>query len=369
MNKIPFVSLRPMHDMLHNEIVDAFERVTFKNSNFVMGEECDAFEKEFAEYCGCKYAVGCGNGLEALSLPLKALGIGTGDEVILPDNTFVATALAVSQSGAKPVFVDPAEGTFNINPDLIEEKITKNTKAIMPVHLYGRAADMDPIMALARKYNLRVVEDCAQAHGAKYKGKRIGSFGDAAGFSFYPGKNLGALGDGGMVVTNDKEIADKVRMLRNYGSRIKYNHEYAGVNSRLDELQAAFLRIKLPHLDDWNAERNKIANRLIDGVRNPLIKLPSKSDAVYYNVWHIFAVMCECRDKLEKYLDGKGIGYNMHYPIPIHKQKAYAYLNIPEDAYPIAAKNSLCELSLPMFWGLTNEQVDYIIEALNEFKG
>lgn len=369
MKKIPFVSLRPMHNMLRKQLEEAFNRVTFENSNFIMGEECEAFEHEFAAYCGCKYAVGCGNGLDALSLPLRALGIGPGDEVILPDNTFVATALAVSQSGATPVFVDPAEGTFNINPELIEEKITKNTRAIMPVHLYGRAADMGPIVYIAKKYNLRIVEDCAQAHGAEYKGKRIGSFGDAAGFSFYPGKNLGALGDGGIVVTDDKDIAGKVRMLRNYGSSVKYNHEYAGVNSRLDELQAAFLRIKLPHLDEWNKERNRIASKIIDNVNNPLIRLPAKSDDTYYNVWHIFAVMCECRDKLEKYLDSKGIGYNMHYPIPVHLQKAYAYLNLPKGAYPVAEKNSACELSLPMYWGLTDEQIDYIIDALNNFKG
>lgn len=369
MKKIPFVSLRPMHDMLREQITEAFERVTFRNSNFIMGEECEAFEQEFAAFCGCRYAVGCGNGLDALSLPLQVFGIGPGDEVILPDNTFVATALAVSKSGATPVFVDPVDGTFNINPALIEDKITKNTKAIIPVHLYGRAADMAPIMTIAQHYGIKVIEDCAQAHGAMYQGKRVGSFGDVAGFSFYPGKNLGALGDGGMVVTNNKDIADKVRMLRNYGSRIKYNHEYAGVNSRLDELQAAFLRIKLPHLDDWNEERNRIANRIIDNVHNPLIKMPTKSNMVYYNVWHIFAVMCDCRDKLEKYLDKNGIGYNMHYPIPVHLQKAYSYLNLPKGMYPVAEKNSACELSLPIYWGMTDEQIDYIIDTLNNFEG
>ncbi len=369
MNKVPFVSLRPIHDMLRTELTDAFNRVTFDNSNFIMGDECEAFEKEFAKYCGCKYAIGCGNGLEALSLPLKALGIGEGDEVIIPDNTFIATALAVSQSGATPVMVDPAKDTFNIDPTLIEEKITTKTKAIMPVHLYGRASDMDAIIEIAKKYNLRIIEDVAQAHGAMYKGKRVGGFGDAAGFSFYPGKNLGALGDGGMVVTNDASIAEKVKMLRNYGSRVKYNHEYAGVNSRLDEMQAAFLRVKLPHLDSWSNERDRIANRYIDGIKNPLIKLPLRSNDEYKNVWHIFAITCDNRDKLEKYLDEKGVGYNKHYPIPVHLQKAYSYLGLKAGEYPVAEYNANSQLSLPMYVGMTEEQIDYVIDTLNNYKG
>ena len=271
--KIPFVSFLPMEKELDVDLRSAFARV-LERSWYIEGAEDKAFEKAFAEYCGVQYCVGVGNGLDALMLALKSLGIGAGDEVIVPSNTYIATALAVTYVGAKPVFVEPRIEIFNINPDLIEVAITDKTKAIMPVHLYGQSCDMDPIMEIAAKYDLKVVEDCAQAHGATYKGKKIGTFGDIAGFSFYPGKNLGALGDAGAVVTNDKNLADKVRALGNYGSDFKYHHIYKGNNSRLDELQAAFLSAKLPHLERMNEERRRIATRYLDEIKNPKVILP-----------------------------------------------------------------------------------------------
>lgn len=364
---IPWCSFNVMHNELGDEIRAKFSKV-FEKNDYIMGEELEAFEKEFAEYCGVKHAIGCGNGLDALVLCLRAIGVEAGDEVLVPSNTFIATALAVSYAGCTPVFVEPDEHTYNIDPARIEEKITSKTKAIMPVHLYGRACEMDKIMEIAKKYNLKVIEDCAQAHGATFKGKRIGGFGDAAGFSFYPGKNLGALGDGGAVVTNDDELAEKIRMLRNYGSKIKYHHEYQGVNSRLDEMQAGFLRVKLKNLDKWNSERNRIANTYLEKVNNPLLTLPLPSDDEHYAVWHIFPVLCERRDELQAYLAEKGIGALSHYPIPMHTQGAYKELNIPKGSLPLAEKICAQELSIPVFYGLSDSEVEYIIDALNSFK-
>lgn len=364
--KIPYLDLHPMHDEVYNELRETFDRV-LQQSMFIQGEELQLFEQEFAEYCGTKFAVGCGNGLDALYLILKAMGIGKGDEVIVPSNTFIATALSVTYTGADPIFVEPAGNSFNIDPDRIEEKITSRTKAIIPVHLYGRPANMDPIVETASKYNLKVIEDAAQAHGATYKGHRAGSIGDAAGFSFYPGKNLGALGDAGMVTTNDPELAEKLRMLTNYGSKVKYVHEIQGNNSRLDELQAAMLRIKLRRLERWNAERMMIAQRYLDEINNPLITLPMRNDDDYISVWHIFAVMCEQRDKLRDYLNEKGIGTNCHYPIPMHLQGAYKGLGMPNGTLPKAEQISEQELSIPLYYGMADEVVGYAIEAINCF--
>ncbi|MCI5503360.1 MAG: DegT/DnrJ/EryC1/StrS family aminotransferase, partial [Eubacterium sp.] len=303
--KIPFVTFKPMEAELDKELREAFDRV-YTRSWYIEGVEDEAFEKAFAKYCESKYCVGVGNGLDALFLALKALGIKEGDEVIVPSNTYIATALAVTYVGATPVFVEPDIRTFNIDPSRIEEAITDKTKAIMPVHLYGQPCDMDPILEIAKKYGLFVVEDCAQAHGATYKGKVIGSFGDAAGFSFYPGKNLGALGDAGATVTNDEELAKKVRALGNYGSDYKYHHIYKGNNSRLDELQAAFLAAKLPHLNRMNEERRRIAQKYIDGIKNEEVILPYIPE--YANpVWHIFGIRCKRRDELEKFLNDAGI--------------------------------------------------------------
>lgn len=363
--KVPFVSFLPMEKELSNDIRDAFERV-FTRSWYIEGVEDKAFEKAFAEYCGVEYCVGVGNGLDALMLTLKALGVGEGDEVIVPSNTYIATALSVSYVGAKPVFVEPDICTFNINPALIEAAITERTKVIMPVHLYGQACEMKPIMEIAKKHKLYVVEDCAQAHGATYKGKKVGSFGDAAGFSFYPGKNLGALGDAGAVVTNNKQIADKIRSLGNYGSDYKYHHIYRGNNSRLDEMQAAFLSIKLSHLERMNSERRRIAKKYTEGIRNSKVIIPSVlSDCV--PVWHIYGIRCIERDGLEKYLNGKEISTNKHYPIPMHLQECYRDLNISQGTLPIAEEISNTELSIPMYYGMTDDEIRYVIDAINEF--
>ena len=364
--KIPFVTFKPMEAVLDKELREAFNRV-YTRSWYIEGVEDETFEKAFAEYCDSKYCVGVGNGLDALFLALKALGVGAGDEVIVPSNTYIATALAVTYVGATPVFVEPDIRTFNIDPTRIEEAITDKTKAIMPVHLYGQPCDMDPIMEIAKKYGLFVVEDCAQAHGATYKGKVIGSFGDAAGFSFYPGKNLGALGDAGATVTNDEELAKKVRALGNYGSDYKYHHIYKGNNSRLDELQAAFLAAKLPHLNRMNEERRRIAQKYIDGIKNEEVILPYIPE--YANpVWHIFGIRCKRRDELEKFLNDAGIGTNKHYPIPMHLQECYKDLGFKEGDFPIAEEISSTQLSIPMYYGMTDEEVQYVIDKVNEFK-
>lgn len=362
---VPFVSFRPLEAELDTQLRAAFDRV-LENSWYIDGKEDKAFEDAFAIYCDCKYCVGNGNGLDALMLALKALGIQAGDEVIVPSNTFIATALAVTYTGATPVFVEPDIRTYNIDPEKIEEKITPRTKVIMPVHLYGLPCDMDPIMAIAKKHGLYVIEDCAQAHGATYKGQVIGSFGDAAGFSFYPGKNLGALGDAGATVTNNEELAKKVRALGSYGSDYKYHHIYKGNNSRLDELQAAFLSAKLPLMDKVNENRRATAKRYLEGITNPKIILPFVPEYAQ-PVWHLFAVRTENRDALAQHLADKGIGTNKHYPIPMHLQDCYKDLNIPEGSLPIAEEISATELSLPMYYGMTEAEIDYVIEAVNSY--
>lgn len=354
-----------MEKELDSDIRAAFETV-YNNSWYIEGQEDEKFEKAFADYIGMPYCVGCGNGLDALVLALKALGIGEGDEVIVPSNTYIATALAVTYTGAKVVFVEPDIRTYNIDPSLIEASITDKTKAIMPVHLYGQPCDMDPIMKIADTHGLYVIEDCAQAHGATYKGRKIGTFGIASGFSFYPGKNLGALGDAGATVTSDKDVADKIRAYGNYGSDYKYHHIYKGNNSRLDEMQAAFLSAKLPHLDRMNEARRDIARRYLEGIKNSEVILPYVAD--YADpVWHIFAVRCDRRDELEKHLNDAGIGTNKHYPIPMHMQGAYEDLGFKEGDFPLAETISKTELSLPLFYGMTDEEIDYVIDKINEF--
>ncbi len=362
---VPFVSFKPLEKVLDKELREAFERV-YESSWYIGGKEDSLFEEEFADYCNTKYCVGTGNGLDSLMLSLKALGIGVGDEVIVPANTYIATALAVTYVRATPVLVDPDINTFNIDPNKIEERITSKTKAIMPVHLYGQPCDMDPIMDIAKKHNLYVVEDCAQAHGAIYKGKKIGTFGDAAGFSFYPGKNLGALGDAGAMVTDDSEIADKVRALGNYGSDYKYHHIYKGNNSRLDEMQAAFLRVKLRMLDETNEDRRRIANRYLNEINNPKIILPTVPDYCQ-PVWHVFGIRCEDREKLEKYLNDNGIGTNKHYPIPVHLQDCYKDLGYSEGDYPMAEEISTTELSIPMYYGMSDDEIEQVIRLVNSF--
>lgn len=366
MMNVPFVSFRPIECELDKDLRNAFERV-YTRSWYIKGIEVEQFEKAFAKYCDVDYCVGTGNGLDSLMIALKALEIGKGDEVIVPSNTYIATVLAVTYTGAKPVFVEPDIRTFNIDPTKIKEKITDKTRAIMPVHLYGQPCDMDPIMKIAKKYNLFVIEDCAQSHGATYKGKKTGSFGDASGFSFYPGKNLGALGDAGAAVTNNKKLSDKIRAYGNYGSDYKYHHIYKGNNSRLDEMQAAFLAVKLPHLERMNAERRRIAGLYLERIENEEVVLPYVSDNVV-PVWHIFGIRCKRRNELEKFMQVKGIETNKHYPLPIHMQKCYKDLNIKEGELPIAEEISATELSIPMYYGMTDEQIQYVIDAINEFK-
>lgn len=362
---IPFVSFEAMHNEVQEEMLNAFSRV-YKKNWFIQGEECNKFEEEFAAYCGQKYCVGCGNGLDALMLILKGYEIGEGDEVIVPSNTFIATALAVSYVGAVPVFVEPDINTFNLDVNKIEEKITKRTRAIIAVQLYGQPCDMDAICSLAAKYDLKVIEDAAQAHGALYKNRRVGTLGDAAAFSFYPGKNLGALGDAGAVITNDKSLADKVRALGNYGSDYKYHHIYMGNNSRMDEMQAAFLRIKLKNLDRWNENRVQTAMKYIQGIKNSKVILPSIAKECTH-VFHIFGIRCEQRDELENKLKSEGIGTNKHYPIPIHLQQAYSHMNIPQGSLPIAEAISNTELSLPLYYGMRDWEIEKVIASINAF--
>lgn len=362
---IPFVSFKPIENEIHEDLESAFRRV-IASSWYIEGKEDEKFEKAFADYCGVKHCVGVGNGLDALILALKALDIGNGDEVIVPSNTYIATALAVTYVGGKPVFVEPNINTYTINPKLIEAAITEKTRAIMPVHLYGQACNMDSIVSIANRYGLKIIEDCAQAHGAEYKGRKVGTFGDAAGFSFYPGKNLGALGDAGAVVTNDATIANRIRALGNYGSDYKYHHIYQGINSRLDEIQAAFLSSKLVYLDKMNDERRRIASLYSCGINNSKISTPIVDENCTH-VWHIYAVRCNERNELEEYLKSLGIGTNKHYPIPMHLQDCYKDLSISKGALPIAEEISNTELSLPMYYGLTDVEVTYVIDAINKF--
>ncbi len=361
---VPFVSFERMHEETKQNLVEMFSGVLQRNS-FICGQQNELFEKEFAQYCNVQYSVGCGNGLDALTLILRAFDIGIGDEVIIPSHTFIATALAVSNVGAVPVFVEASPKDYLIDTEKIKDNITPKTKAIIAVHLYGQCANMEAITTIAKQYGLRVIEDAAQAHGATYKGKKAGSLGDAAGFSFYPGKNLGALGDAGAVTTNNLELAEKVKALGNYGSHEKYVHLYQGVNSRLDELQAAFLRVKLKELDRWNSERKRIAKRYLDEISNPGIALPLVMPDNEH-VWHLFVVLSKKRDQLKKHLEKKGIQTLIHYPMPIYRQKAYAPLYQGE-RLPVADQLADTVLSLPMYYGMSDCQIDMVVDAMNCF--
>lgn len=361
---IPYQDLKGSHQTIYRELEDAFKEV-MHNEWYIQGVNCRAFEKEFAMYCGAQFCVGVGNGLDAIRLSLMALDIGIGSEVIVCANTFIATVLAISQTGAKPVLVDADIETFNIDVSKIEEKITKKTRAIVPVHLYGRVVDLDPIMNIAKKYHLSVIEDAAQAHGAVYKGNKIGSQSAAAAFSFYPGKNLGALGDGGAVVTNSREVYEKVKKIANYGSDKKYIHEFRGINSRLDEMQAAFLRVKLKYLDFWNEERRMIAEIYERELDRECYVLPVKMKKEE-NVYHIFPILCKNREGLRDYLKENGIETNIHYPRPIFRQEAYAEEFIGQ-SFPVTDRICEEELSLPIFPGMGKEQLEYMVEVVNRF--
>ena len=378
--RVPFADFKPMHNELRSELDAAYARV-LENSNFIQGPECVAFEKEFAAFCGAEYCIGVATGLDAIYLILRALGIGEGDEVIVPSNTFIATALAVSYCGACPVFVEPILETYNIDPARIEEKITERTKAIIAVHLQGRSADMDPIVEIAKRNHLKLVEDAAQAHGTCYKGRRIGTFGDAAAFSFYPGKNLGALGDAGAVTTDDDDLAEVIRALGNYGSARKYVFDYQGRNSRMDEIQAAVLDVKLAHLDETNERRQDLAQLYLKYLGEDNVKylgedkkngkedhelIPSNLySPKESNVVHIFPILSSRRDELQQYLKENGVGTMIHYPIPPHQQKCYAEWNHLH--LPITEKIHQQELSLPCNQSMTEEDVERIAELIRKF--
>ena len=359
---ITFGRLDIMHEEIRSEIDEAIKRV-IDNSYYICGPYLEQFEQEFAKYCGTKYCVGVGNGLDGLKLSLIALGVGEGDEVIIPSHTFIATALAVSSIGAKPIFVEPKED-YTIDEKLIEKAITSKTKAIIVVHLYGQCANMKVIMELAKKYKLKVIEDAAQAHGATHNGVKAGALGDIAEFSFYPGKNLGALGDGGCITTNDKDLADKVRTLGNYGSSAKYHHVLKGENSRLDEIQASILLAKLPYLDKWNNERVRIANKYLKGITNKKVILPTISDNNTH-VWHQFVIRVKYGEQFKAYVKENKIPTMEHYPIAIHKQDAYKEYNDLD--LPLANQYANEVLSLPMYYGLTDEEIDYIVDVINKY--
>lgn len=363
---IPFLDLKAPYDELRVELDAACRRV-MGSGWYILGKEVEAFEAEFAEYCGVKHCIGVGNGLDALHLILRAAGIGPGDEVIVPAHTYIATWLAVTYAGATPVPVDSVEETCLLDPRLVEAAITPRTRAIMPVHLYGQVAPMDEINRIASRHGLMVIEDAAQAHGARYQGRRAGGLGNAAGFSFYPGKNLGALGDGGAVTTNDDVLADKIRVLRNYGSQVKYHNEVMGFNSRLDELQAAMLRVKLSRLDEWNGRRATLARQYletldqVDGIYLPKVAVESEP------VWHLFVVRCRQRDALQHYLSEQNIGTLIHYPIPPHLSEAYAGLGLGKGTFPVAESLAASVLSLPIGPHATTEQVKEVARLASLF--
>lgn len=359
---VKFLDLYGINERFNEELNEAFKEV-LQSGWYILGKQCEKFENDFAKYCGVKHCIGVANGLDALRIIIKAYEFNENGEIIVPANTYIASILAISDNKCKPVLVEPNINTYNINPDLIEEKITEKTKAIMVVHLYGQTCDMEKIYALANKYNLKIIEDCAQAHGAIYKEKRVGNLGDAAGFSFYPGKNLGALGDGGCVCTNDDNLAFKIRALANYGSHKKYENLYAGLNSRLDEIQAAFLSVKLKYLDEDNNKRKNIANFYLQNIKNENIILPSNK---FDHVWHLFVIRSKFRDDLQKYLNEHDIQTIIHYPIPPHKQKCYKELN--DLSLPITEQIHKEVLSLPISPIMTQDQAKQVIDVLNNWK-
>lgn len=365
MMKVPFLDVKAGNIEVMQALHDGVERV-FQSGWYIQGNEVSAFEREFAHYCGVDHCIGVGNGLDALHLILRAYGIGPGDEVIVPTNTFIATWLAVSYVGATIIPVEPQSQTHNIDVSLINDAITSKTRAIIAVHLYGQTAQISDIKEFAQKRGIKVIEDAAQSHGATLHGMRAGGLGDAAGFSFYPGKNLGALGDAGAVTTNDAELAKQIRLLRSYGSTERYKHDVAGYNTRLDEIQAAFLRAKLLHIDKWNMRRREIADMYLVGLEGGTLVLPVIDEGCE-PVWHLFVLRSSRRDALRQHLERSGIDTLIHYPIAPHLQGAYASMNIPRGTYPIAEQLQDEILSLPIGPHMTNTQVDYVIENCKNF--
>jgi dTDP-4-amino-4,6-dideoxygalactose transaminase len=360
--KLPFLDLQPTYAASREAIDAALARVA-ASGWFILGRELEGFEQQWAAYCGTAHAVGLGNGLDALHLGLKALGVGEGDEVIVPSNTYIATWLAVSQCGATPVPVEPDPRTYNLDPARIEAAITPRTKVVLPVHLYGQPADMDAINAVAARHGLRVLDDCAQAHAARWRGRRVGGLADVSAWSFYPGKNLGAMGDGGGLTTTDAAVADAVRVLRNYGSRVKYHNEVKGLNSRLDEMQAAVLAAKLPDLDRLTDARCRIAAQLLDGLAGVPVVLPFVPTGAE-PAWHLFVIRHEARDRLQAALAGDGIGTLIHYPVPPHLQPAYRELGHAAGDFPVAETIHREVLSLPLWPGMSEAQVEAVIQAV-----
>ena len=351
---------------LHQVEYEAAALRVLRSGRYILGPEVEQFEDQYKKYMGAKYCVGLNSGLDALVLAVRSLDIGPGDEVIVPANTYIATVLAITENGAKPVFVEP-DIYYNIDPEKIEKSITENTKAIIAVHLYGQAANMMKIKEIANKHNLYLLEDCAQSHGARYAGIMTGTFGDIGCFSFFPTKNLGAFGDAGAIITNNENIYNKIKMLRNYGSQVKYQNEITGVNSRLDELQAALLCVKLQYIENLNCERKKIAGRYLKEISNPLIEMPQICKNAEH-VYHQFVVRTKKRDALRAYLEEKGIQTIIHYPIPPHLAVCYKYLNLGKGSFPIAEEASEEVLSLPIFNGMLTAEINYVIQTINEYE-
>jgi dTDP-4-amino-4,6-dideoxygalactose transaminase len=360
---IPFLDLKASYVELEQELDTAVKRV-LSSGWYILGQEVEAFENEFSQYVNAKHCVGLGNGLDALTLSLRAMGVGPGDEVIVPSNTYIATWLAVTALGAFPIAVEPVEATYNMNPDLVEQAITNRTKVILPVHLYGQPADIDPILKIARQRGLQVLEDGAQAHGACYKNRRIGAHGDAVAWSFYPGKNLGAFGDAGAVTTNDPALAERISILRNYGSKVKYMNEVQGCNSRLDPIQAAVLRVKLKHLDVWNLRRSACAAEYLRLLQKTELVLPSVPDWAE-PAWHLFVIRSFKRQELQAKLSERSVATLIHYPIPPHMQQAYSYLNLKPDSLPLASKFADQVLSLPIGPHVSLETIQIVSEAIH----
>jgi len=364
--EIPLVDLKRQYYRIKNE-VDEKIREVLESGRFILGENVEAFEKEFAGYCGVKYAVGVASGTDALILCLKALGVSNGDEVITVPNTFISTVDAISYNKATPIFVDVEPETYTINVSDIKQKITERTKVILPVHLYGHPVDMDPLLEIAEEDNLYVVEDACQAHGAEYKGKTVGSLGDIACFSFYPSKNLGAYGDGGIIVTSDEEVAERAKMLRDYGQKEKYKHALIGYNSRLDEMQAAILRVKLKHLDKWIDERRRNAKKYSELLSEIPDMTPPFEKPYAKHVYHCYVIRTKNRNEKQRWLSLKGVSTGIHYPIPIHLQEAYMYLNLREGSFPETERCSKEVLSLPMFPEMTEGEIEYVCQCIADF--
>lgn len=362
--KVSFCVLKRLFEAYQDEYEEAALKA-LRSGWYVLGNELKAFEEAFADYLGMKHGIGVNSGQDALILAVRALGIGPGDEVITQGNAYIASVFGITENGATPVFVEP-DKYFGMDPEKIEAAITPRTKAILPVHLYGQICDMEKIYAIAKKHNLYVIEDCAQCHGSEINAKKAGTFSDISCFSFYPTKPLGAFGDAGMVLTNDDELNEQLRMLRFYGSRVKYVSEITGVNTRLDEVQAAILSVGLKHLEESNAYRQRIAKKYLEGIKNPLIKLPETREGCTH-VYHIFGILCERRDELMKFLEERGVQGGIHYPIPPHLSPCYADMGFKHGDFPITEQFAEQELSLPIYMGMPDEEVDYVIEQINSF--